>query len=1292
MKFFIVTIILLFSVLNNSTLIAATVLGTGSGALLGNDLTDPEDNGVDSGTNGSNFNWTSINASSKKTFAGEGSYSVFDNNVSSGSAKWCCDNPTQWIYVQLSQSYVLSHFTITSGNDAAGRDPDIWKIQGSNNGSNWTDIYSYSSNGNSPFSARHQVIKYTGAGDDFATPDSYSYFRYYVTSTVSGGHQINELEFFGDADSTAPTLSSSTPADNATGVAVDSNIVLNFSESVDAESGNITLKKTSDNSTVETISVTGELVSGSGSSQITVNPSSTLDSSTEYYVLIDASAFDDSSSNSYAGISSTTALSFTTADVQNPTLSSSTPADNATGVAVDSNIVLNFSESVDAESGNITLKKTSDNSTVETISVTGELVSGSGSSQITVNPSSTLDSSTEYYVLIDASAFDDSSSNSYAGISSTTALSFTTADVQNPTLSSSTPADNATGVAVDSNIVLNFSESVDAESGNITLKKTSDNSTVETISVTGELVSGSGSSQITVNPSSTLDSSTEYYVLIDASAFDDSSSNSYAGISSTTALSFTTADVQNPTLSSSTPADNATGVAVDSNIVLNFSESVDAESGNITLKKTSDNSTVETISVTGELVSGSGSSQITVNPSSTLDSSTEYYVLIDASAFDDSSSNSYAGISSTTALSFTTADVQNPTLSSSTPADNATVLLTANIVLNFSESVDAESGNITLKKTSDNSTVETISVTGELVSGSGSSQITVNPSSTLDSSTEYYVLIDASAFDDSSSNSYAGISSTTALSFTTADVQNPTLSSSTPADNATAVALDANIVLNFSEAVDAESGNITIKKTYDDSTIETIDVTGAKVSGSGGTEITINPGNDLSEQTEYYVLIDATAFDDNAGNSYAGISSTTALSFTTENSTTDPLTDKDVVGSIDAQTEAPKRILQYVTTPVINRMDWLRHHRKETNLTNQNIKFQFSNAMLASLSNVIPASIDINENLDLSDNWSYWSEGSIGVGKIGDTSSSSSKDIDSNGITIGMDKKIDENKMYGYALRFGRDEVEVGTSGTSLDTNSYSLSIYGTFPHEDAKFLDTILGVSSLKTDHIRKNGSNTLTGERSGRQVFGSINFSTKYNKEKFNITPNARIDLGYTELSNYSEIGTDALTYDKQKIETGMVSIGLRLDDIIQFKSITFKPSGLLEYGANFSPSSDATVSYVSDPNTDYTLSIAHEATHNIRAGLGFELIKENGLTIIANYERDQSNNAHSDTLYLGASYITNRDTEYAMKIDGSEDLKAGFDITKKINGFDLKFNANQSLSENSDQTANVSLSRSF
>ncbi len=525
------------------------------------------------------------------------------------------------------------------------------------------------------------------------------------------------------------------------------------------------------------------------------------------------------------------------------------------------------------------------------------------------------------------------------------------------------------------------------------------------------------------------------------------------------------------------------------------------------------------------------------------------------------------------------------------------------------------------------------------------------------------------------------------------EITGPTLSSSSPSDGATGVGVNDNIVLTFSEAVDAESGNIVIKKSSDDSTVETIDVTGGLVSGSGSTTITINPSTTLDGETDYYITIAATAFDDADSASYVGFTASTTLNFTTESSTsstTDPLTDKDVVGSIEAQAEAPKRILQHVRTPVLNRMDWLRRHRKEDNLTNQNIKFQFSNAMLASLSKVIPASIDVNEASKLSDNWSFWSEGSISVGKIGDTSSSSSKDIDSNGITIGMDKKIDENKMYGYALRFGRDEVEVGTSGTSLDTNSYSLSLYGTFPHEDTKFIDSVLGVSSLKTDHVRKSGANTLTGERSGRQVFGSINFRTTFNKDKFNITPNGRIDLGYTELSEYSEIGTDALIYDKQKIETGMVSIGIRLDDTIQFNQITFKPSGLLEYGANFSPSSDATVSYVSDPSTDYTLSIAHEETHNIRAGLGFDIVTENGLTIMANYERDQSDNSHSDTLYFGVSYISNRETEYAMILDND---KASFDYKKNLNGFDIKVSSNYSLmSEIQDYGANLEISNKF
>ena len=154
-----------------------------------------------------------------------------------------------------------------------------------------------------------------------------------------------------------------------------------------------------------------------------------------------------------------------------------------------------------------------------------------------------------------------------------------------------------------------------------------------------------------------------------------------------------------------------------------------------------------------------------------------------------------------------------PTLSSSTPADDATdVSSTANIILTFDENVDVESGNITIKKTSDDSTFETIDVTSNKVTGTGTNVIEINPANTFASSTEYYILIDATAFDDANGNSYAGISSTTALSFTSQDTGNPYLTSTVPAHKATAVAVDANIVLNFSESVDSESGNIVIKK------------------------------------------------------------------------------------------------------------------------------------------------------------------------------------------------------------------------------------------------------------------------------------------------------------------------------------------------------------------------------------------------------------------------------------------------------------------------------------------------
>ena len=768
--------------------------------------------------------------------------------------------------------------------------------------------------------------------------------------------------------------------------------------------------------------------------------------------------------------------------------------------------------------------------------------------------------------------------------------------------------------------------------------------------------------------------------------------STYSNISGSSGESYENLFDTSPTLSSSTPADNATNVIKDGTIVLNFSENVVVGSGNITIKIASSDVSIETIEVNNPEVTGSGTSQITIDPQTNWGQNTEYYVLIDATAFDDTSGNSYEGISSTTALTFTVAN-DTPILSTSVPANNATsVALDANIVLNFSENVTAQSGNITIKK-ADNTIFETISVADTTkVTGTGTNQITINPSSDFVLNTDYYVLIDGTAFDDSSGGSYAGIGSATALTFTSFANVLPTLSSSTPADDAPNVARDANIVLNFSENVTVQTGNITIKKTTDNTIFETIDVAGSKVTGTGTSQITINPSSNFDAETEYYVLIDGTAFDDTGSGSYAGISSTTALSFSVE-SMVDPTTDKDTTGSIDTQsTQIQSTFIKSIST-VSTRLSYLRQNRSKDNFAKNNIKLEGGNVMLTSLVKTISNSNTTSPKLNLTklipDNWSPWSEGSISLSKIKNNSS----EIESQSLAFGFDRKLNNNNLLGFAIQYGQSDTDIGTSGTGIDSKNYNLSLYQTRPLNDDNFIEGLIGVGIIEKDLTRKNGDNTLTGSRDGAQIFGSINYGKTIDKGDFNLTPIARVDLGYTELDAYTETGTDALSYDKQTVESGMVSLGLEFNDIIKFSNSSFKPFGLVEYGLDFSNSSDVQMNYVSDTSTTYTYTQSVNSTHLLTSEVGFNYEALENLNIKTSYKRIQGNeNEHIDTVKFAFKFKSRRETEYAMSLDGSEDLKTGFDISKNINGFDLNFNANQSFNETFDREAKVSLSSVF
>ncbi|MBI4782545.1 MAG: Ig-like domain-containing protein [Oscillatoriophycideae cyanobacterium NC_groundwater_1537_Pr4_S-0.65um_50_18] len=342
-----------------------------------------------------------------------------------------------------------------------------------------------------------------------------------------------------------------------------------------------------------------------------------------------------------------------------------------------------------------------------------------------------------------------------------------------------------------------------------------------------------------------------------------------------------------PPIATFSPADDALDVEVSSNLVLTFDEPVQKGTGKIRLTS---GSTFIDILVTSDAVTVSQDGlTVTVNPANDFAFSKSYTISVDYGAFQDLVGNSYDGTETWnfTTAAFVAVDNTPPTVAAFTPTNSAKdVLVDSNLTLVFSEAVQKGSGNITLTTEGEEPIV--IAVSSNLITlGSNGSTIVIDPAIDLLSGKIYTISIDAGAFQDTANNPYSG---TTTWSFTTKgepinpppDTTAPTATFS-PADEAEAIEAGADLVLTFDEAVQkGATGTITLNKTGTNE-VQLIDVTSSEVTIAGdGKTVTINPVDDLALGTNYTIGVSQGAFQDAAGNVFAGITGSTAWNFTTK--------------------------------------------------------------------------------------------------------------------------------------------------------------------------------------------------------------------------------------------------------------------------------------------------------------------------------------------------------------------------------------------------------------------------
>ena len=99
------------------------------------------------------------------------------------STKWLAFSSTGWVTYRLAKPVAVVKYSLTSANDAPGRDPRNFTVQGSNDGSTWADLDSRTGQS---FSGRLATNTYT-----FTNQTAYTYYRLNVTA--NSGDSILQL-------------------------------------------------------------------------------------------------------------------------------------------------------------------------------------------------------------------------------------------------------------------------------------------------------------------------------------------------------------------------------------------------------------------------------------------------------------------------------------------------------------------------------------------------------------------------------------------------------------------------------------------------------------------------------------------------------------------------------------------------------------------------------------------------------------------------------------------------------------------------------------------------------------------------------------------------------------------------------------------------------------------------------------------------------------------------------------------------------------------------------------------
>ena len=843
--------------------------------------------------------------------------------------------------------------------------------------------------------------------------------------------------------------------------------------------------------------------------------------------------------------------------------------------------------------------------------------------------------------------------------------------------------------------------------------------------------------KITINIGPKITDNTKYVVQIRPGSIKSSSSGAYfQGIQpeyqKSGSIWFSTgSNDQVLDIIGTTPSSGSNSLETENpQIIIRFSEDIALGTGNVTLKKYSDDSTVRAFNVANSTDQEDlqiNDTDLTIklvdtNGDSLVVGSTKYYLQVDATAIDNAgSSKSFAGISNKDAYSYTTISASNcgaitgqakywkgkGVASSSVKIyrDNSLVDTKTTDDLGFYYFYPTQTGtyHVEFVKPTSNSNADKLTRAAlSIPQGQVNSDDIVPVNSgrwvrniEITTACEFHTEIDGLLIDPAGviydATTRQPVSGATVRLLYNGELVNNDWLDDSGGKNSQITSSDGQYSFTL-KADSAADGTYTIEVLpptaykFQSSQIPVEGDTYSPQLGGSVEEIQDQEEAPASDQDTTYYLSFSFVFTNEAATTSNGVIN----NHIPIDPAVDPTTKADVNGLVEAWTNAAIRFNKSSVKAVDKRFDWLRSNQNSEKKSHQGINISFDNQLLEKALNgsskrfkdlnnrdieswarsnwsnerlknesdqvfndLIDNSVDLafaelrektfKPNLnptggELIGNWSVWTNGKILFGNKGISSKSSEQDINSLFLTLGIDKPYKENGLFGVAFNYGKDDISVGNAGSGIDSTNLGFNFYSSNLLKDKFPIESQIGFGKMDMNTKRIDNSTSHIGDRDVYMIFGSAKILAEPLKIKnFQLTPYGRLDLAHINLKAFSESGSSlALSFKDQTVNRKMVSLGVNLDRDFIFENWRLKPFLGISYGYDFTGDSIVDMNYVGD-SQNYRIILDEFSSNNWNTNIGFEFFRDNDWSGSISYEYEKAgSSSHINSYQFNISWF--------------------------------------------------------